>query len=105
MITRLEKGGVIIDIGGAVTQPEVLLKATSMAANIGKAPRGITTAVFDLFDVDLGDIDNEEEPGYYRRDIKSIVVRIPKAFGGRGLYIQGNQKDTFVAQKLNHHIF
>ena len=97
MITRLEKGGVIIDIGGAVTQPEVLLKAASMAANVGKAPRGITTAVFDLFDVDLGDIDNEERPGYYRRDIKSIVVRIPKAFAGRGLYIQGNQKETFVS--------
>ncbi len=96
-ITHLEKGGVIIDIGGAVTQPEVLLKATSMAANVGKAPRGITTAVLDLFDVDLGDIDDEEKPGYYRRDIKSVVVRIPKAFGGRGLYIQGNQKDTFVA--------
>ncbi len=96
MASCLKNGGIIIDIGGAVTQPEVLLKSVSMAANIGKPPRGIVTAVFDLFDVDLKDMDNEEKPGYYRRDIKSIVMRIPHAFKGKGLYIQGNHKKTFV---------
>jgi hypothetical protein len=97
MATRLQEGGVILNVGGAVTQPEVLLKAVSMAANVGKAPKGILTAVFDLFDTNLEDIRNEEKAGYYRRDIKSTVVRIPAAFEGRGLYIQGNQKETFTA--------
>lgn len=96
MMTTLVEGGVVINIGDAVTHPEVLLKSVSMAANIGKSPRGIVTAVFDLFDIDLNDINDEEQPGYYRRDIKSIVVRIPQAFGGRGIYIRGNQKETFV---------
>jgi hypothetical protein len=94
---EMQEGGVVLDIGGAVTQPEVLLKAVSMAANVGKAPRGIVTAVFDLFDADPADVSDESKPGYYRRDIKSVVVRIPAAFGGEGRYIQGDQKETFVA--------
>ncbi|GAH48462.1 unnamed protein product, partial [marine sediment metagenome] len=88
-ITHLEEGGVIINIGNAVTHPEVFLKSVSMAANIGKPPAFITTAVFDLFDVDLNDIADEEKPGYYRRDVKSMLVRVPKAFKGRGVYIKG----------------
>jgi len=95
-VTRLTAGGVVLNIGGAVTQPEVLLKAVSMAANIGKAPNRITTAVFDLFDVNTADIADEERPGYYRRDIKSIVVRIPEAFNGKGFYVQGDHRETFV---------
>ena len=94
-ITTLTKGGIIIDIGGAVTQPEVLLKSVSMASNIGKAPASIITAVFDLFNFNFKDMNNEEKPDYYRRNIKSITVRIPDSFNGRGLYIQGNQKETF----------
>ena len=90
-------GGVVIDVGGAVTQPEVLLKAVSMAANIGKPPQGFVAAVFDMVDVDRKDAEDESKPGYYRRDIKSIVVRIPAAFGGEGLYIRGDQKVTFPA--------
>ena len=95
-ITKMGEGGVIVNIGGAVTQPEVLLKSVSMAANIGKPPLGITTAVFDLQEIHPDDMDDEEKPGYYRRDIKSIVVRIPEAFQGEGLYIQGDHKKTFV---------
>jgi len=96
MITHLNRGGVIIDIGGAVTQPEVLLKSVSMAANISLPPKNITTAVFDLFRFNREDMDNEEKPDYYRRNIKSIVVRIPAAFNGKGIYIEGNQKETFM---------
>ena len=95
-VTRMTTGGVVIDIGGAVTQPEVLLKAVSMAANVGRAPKQIVTAVFDLFEADLSAVKDENKPGYYRRDIKSIVVRIPAAFGGRGYYIGGDHRKTFV---------
>jgi hypothetical protein len=38
---------------------------------------------------------DEAEQGYYFRDQKSVVTRIPQAFAGKGYYIQGNQKQTF----------
>ena len=95
-VTRLAEGGVVLNVGGAVTQPEVFLKAVSMAANVGRAPAGFTTAVFDLYDFDPEDVEHETRPGYYRRDIKSVVVRIPRAFGGKGVYVQGDQRETWV---------
>jgi len=91
---RMTDGGVVIDVGGAVTQPEVLLKAVSMAANTGKPPKGIVTAVFDFLPADPRDVRDENKPGYYRRDLKSVVVRIPEAFGGEGHYVQGDQRRT-----------
>ena len=47
-VTRLADGGVVLNIGSAVTGPEVLLKAVSMAANVGAPPTGLVTADFDL---------------------------------------------------------
>jgi hypothetical protein len=32
--------------------------------------------------------------GYYFRDQKSIVTRVPEAYNGKGYYIEGNQKNT-----------
>ncbi len=94
-VTKLTKGGVILNIGSAVTGPEVLLKAVSMAANVGSVPHGILTADFDLREHEPGQMTDEAAPGYYFRDQKSVVTRIPQAFGGRGLYIHGDQKQTF----------
>ena len=94
-VTKLTNGGVVLNIGSAVTGPEVLLKAVSMAANVGKVPRGILTADFDLREHEPRQMTNEAAQGYYFRDQKSVVTRIPQAFGGRGLYIQGDQKQTF----------
>lgn len=93
--TKLTEGGVVLNIGSAVTGPEVLLKAVSMAANVGKVPRDILTADFDLRRHDPSQMTDESAQGYYYRDQKSVVTRIPQAFGGRGLYIQGDQKTTF----------
>jgi hypothetical protein len=94
-VTNLCAGGIVLNIGSAVTGPEVLLKAVSMAANVGKAPRDILTVDFDLRRYDPGQMTDEAAQGYYFRDQKSIVTRIPQAFGGRGLYIQGDQRVTF----------
>lgn len=94
-ISRLSEGGVILNIGSAVTGPEVLLKAVSMAANTGNVPRDIITADFDLRNHDALAMNDEAAQGYYYRDQKSIVTRIPQAFDGKGYYIQGNQKQTF----------
>ena len=94
-ISKLTEGGVVLNIGSAVTGPEVLLKAVSMAANAGNVPRNIVTADFDLRHYDSRAMSHESEQGYYYRDQKSVVTRIPQAFTGRGYYIQGNQKQTF----------
>jgi hypothetical protein len=94
-VTKLTRGGVVLNIGSAVTGPEVLLKAVSMAANVGAAPRGILAADFDLRAHEPRQMTDESAPGYYFRDQKSVATRIPQAFGGRGLYLAGDQKQTF----------
>lgn len=94
-VTKLTEGGVVLNIGSAVTGPEVLLKAVSMAANAGAVPRDILTVDFDLRRHDADQMADEAAPGYYFRDQKSVVTRIPQAFGGRGLYVQGDQRATF----------
>jgi hypothetical protein len=66
-----------------------------MAANVGSVPRGILTADFDLREHEPRQMTDESAQGYYFRDQKSVVTRIPQAFGGRGLYVQGDQTQTF----------
>jgi len=104
--TKLTAGGVVLNIGSAVTGPEVLLKAVSMAANVGRVPRDILTADFDLRRHDPQQMTDEAAQGYYYRDQKSVVTRIPQAFGGKGLYIQGDQKTTFplLYRTILHHL-
>ena len=94
-VAKLTDGGVLINVGSAVTGPEVLLKAVSIAANTGSAPNNIIAADFDLRDHNPDAMSDESSQGYYYRDQKSIVRRIPQAFAGEGFYIQGNQKQTF----------
>ena len=94
-ITRLAAGGVILNVGSAVTGPEVLLKAVSMAANVGSAPCGIVTADFDIREYRSDEMSDESSAGYYCRDQKSVVARIPQAFQGKSFYVRGNQKQTF----------
>lgn len=93
-VTKLTEGGVVLNVGSAVTGPEVLLKAVSMAANVGCVPHGILAADFDLRMHEPRQMTDESAPCYYFRDQKSVVTRIPEAFGGKGLYIQGDQKQT-----------
>ncbi len=93
-VTRLAGGGVVLNIGSAVTGPEVLLKAVSMAANAGSAPRGFLAADFDMREYRAEQMADESVAGYYFRDQKSIVTRIPNAFHSTGLYVQGDQKVT-----------
>lgn len=94
-ISRLTEGGVILNVGSAVTGPEVFLKAASMAGNTGHTPGRIITADFDLRPYNPDTFMNENAVGYYYRDQKSIVTRVPEAFGSQGYYIEGNQKLTF----------
>ena len=94
-ICKLTEGGVVLNIGSAVTGPEVFLKAASMAANIGKVPKAIVTADFDIRHHEPQDMIDDSSQCYYFRDQKSIVTRVPQAYDGKGYYIEGNQKQTF----------
>ena len=94
-ISRFTEGGVILNVGSAVTGPEVFLKAASMAGNTGHTPGRIITADFDLRPYNPEKFTDENSVGYYYRDQKSIVTRVPQAYGGLGYYIEGNQKQTF----------
>jgi len=94
-IAKLTEGGVVLNIGSAVTGPEVLLTAVSIAANTGSVPNSIITADFDLRDRESGSMGDESSQGYYFRDQKSVVTRIPQSFAGKGFYVQGDQKQTF----------
>lgn len=98
-VSQLE-GGAFLNIGSAVTGPEVYLKALSMARNVarqqGAEIRDFTTAVFDL--VDLPDNFREGPPGkehpwYYYRPWKTILVRTV-ADGGRSYYFSGDHQLT-----------
>lgn len=96
-ITKFSKGGVILNIGSAVTGPEVFLKAASMAGNTGYVPDKIITANFDIRPYNPTNFTNDNTVGYYFRDQKSIVTRVPEAYKGQGYYIEGNQKNTIPA--------
>lgn len=100
-VTRLE-GGVFLNVGTAVTGPEVYLKALAMARNVahqrGESIRRFTTAVFDL--PTLGEELRAEapktDPRYYFRPYKTILVRTV-ADGGESHYVQGDHALTVPA--------
>lgn len=48
LVRELDGGGVYLNVGSAVILPEVFLKCVSLAANLGRAPRGITTVNMDF---------------------------------------------------------
>ncbi|MGH9469677.1 MAG: hypothetical protein ACRD1N_04955 [Terriglobia bacterium] len=48
LVREMNGGGVYLNAGSAVMLPEVFLKCFSLAANLGRAPRGITTVNLDF---------------------------------------------------------
>ncbi len=95
-VSKLTDGGVCLLVGSAVVGVEAYLKAFSIAANIGKIPNNIVTADFDMREATISDARNgkKDQPTYYFRDVKSMVVRIPNAFNGNGYYVKGNHNLT-----------
>jgi hypothetical protein len=72
LVQALDGGGVYLNVGSAVVLPEVFLKCVSLAANLGRAPRGITTVNLDFIQ--------------HYRPLQNVVLR-PTAMGkggGRG---------------------
>jgi hypothetical protein len=95
-------GGAVLCFGSAVMGPEVFLKALAMARNVahqsGRRIGGFTTAVFDLLRLpeDLGAEPPRDDPAYYYRPYKTLLVRTV-AEGGRGLYVRGDHRATLPA--------
>src|ERR1043165_4560075 len=93
-VSQLE-GGFFLNIGSAVTGPEVFLKALSMARNVahqhGRRIDHFTTAIFDLVPLPADYRDGppaKDEPLYYFRPWKTLLCRT--VTGGHSYYICGN---------------
>lgn len=100
-VSTLE-GGVFLNFGSAVTGPEVFLKSLTIARNLGHATSHITTANFDLLPVPKLDHPmSYDEPLYYYRPLKNIVLR-PTSLGGQGYHIIGDHKMTIP--NLHHRL-
>jgi len=100
-VSNLE-GGVFLNLGTAVTGPEVYLKAIAMARNVAhrqrRSIRCFTTGVFDLADLGEG-LDREapkDDPRYYFRPYKTVLVRTV-AEGGESFYVRGDHAKTVPA--------
>ncbi len=94
------EGGVFLNVGSAVTGPEVFLKALSIARNLGHRVAAFTTANFDL--IDLGDYRSRigtDNPQYYYRPRKNVVNR-PVSMGGQGFHIAGDH--VLTLPNLSH---
>ncbi|MBC7224120.1 MAG: hypothetical protein H5T59_07585 [Anaerolineae bacterium] len=95
------EGGVFLNVGTAVMGPEVFLKALSMARNVahqeGKRIVHFTTAVFDLLDLgpDPHREPPKEDPRYYYRPFKTVLVRTVQD-GGESFYIRGDHQATVI---------
>jgi hypothetical protein len=101
-ITQLQ-GGVLLNFGTAIMGPEVYLKALSMARNVahqhGQHINRFTTAVFDLINLGEADIHTEapkDDPRYYYRPYKTILVRTVQD-GGESYYFRGDHRATLPA--------
>jgi hypothetical protein len=101
VVENLE-GGVVMNFGSAVTGPEVFLKALSMARNIaqrrGTCAKHFASLVCDLHDLgdDLHKEPSKEQPAYYYRPWKTMLVRTVSD-GGEGFYVKGKHADTIPA--------
>lgn len=97
------EGGVFLNVGTAVTGPEIYLKALSMARNVarqqGQEIRHFTTAVFDLVDLPADwrmGTRPKTDAMYYYRPWKTILLRTV-ADGGNSYYFRGDHRQTIPA--------
>lgn len=80
LVRRMDGGGVYLNIGSAVTLPEVFLKAVTLVRNLGNQLTDITTANFDFIQ------------SY--RPLTNVVSRPTADGGGRGFSITGHHELT-----------
>ena len=77
LVTDLEGGGVVLNLGSAVILPEVFLKALTIARNLGRTVSHFTAANFDM---------NQQY-----RPVENVVKR-PTEMGGKGYTFTGHHE-------------
>ena len=77
LVTDLEGGGVVLNLGSAVILPEVFLKALTIARNLGQTVSHFTAANFDM---------NQQY-----RPVENVVKR-PTEMGGKGYTFTGHHE-------------
>jgi hypothetical protein len=80
IVRQMNGGGVYLNVGSAVTLPEVFLKCVTLVRNLGHELRDITTANFDFIQ------------SY--RPLTNVVRRPTADGGGRGYAITGHHELT-----------
>ncbi len=80
LVRRMDGGGVYLNIGSAVTLPEVFLKCVTLVRNLGHSLSDITTANFDFIQ------------SY--RPLTNVVRRPTENGAGRGYSITGHHELT-----------
>lgn len=75
LVKNMDGGGVYLNVGSAVVLPEVFLKCVSLAANLGHAPRGITTVNMDFIQ--------------HYRPTQNVLLRPTAAGSGQGANSKG----------------
>jgi len=78
IVKKMDGGGVYLNVGSAVVLPEVFVKCVSLVANLGHAPRGITT-------VNMAFIQ------HYRPQ-QNVVLRPAATRGSRGYALTGHHE-------------
>lgn len=77
LVSDLEGGGVVLNLGSAVILPEVFLKALTIARNLGHTVSNFTAANFDM---------NQQY-----RPVENVVKR-PTEMGGKGYTFTGHHE-------------
>ena len=77
LVTELEDGGVLLNLGSAVILPEVFLKALTIARNLGHTVSHFTAADFDMVQ--------------QYRSVENVVKR-PTEMGGKGYTFTGHHE-------------
>lgn len=77
-LVRKMDGGVYLNVGSAVVLPEVFMKCYSLAANLARAPRGITTVNLDFIQ--------------HYRPTQNVLLRPTAGRGSRGYALTGHHE-------------
>jgi hypothetical protein len=78
LVREMNGGGVYLNIGSAITMPEIFLKAVTVVRNLGHDLRDITTANFDFIQ--------------HYRPLTNVVKRPTANGAGRGYAITGHHE-------------
>jgi hypothetical protein len=78
IVKKMDGGGAYLNVGSAVILPEVFVKCISLVANLGRAPRGITTVNLDFIQ-------------HYRPQ-QNVILRPAATRGSHGYALTGHHE-------------